>query len=317
VNFNNWLSFVPSGKSRCYHEKMNKPFLNDLKPLFDRPPSAHKYDFGHVLVVGGAPGMVGAPFLAARAALRTGAGLVTIASTQGIIDKLEKRVEEVMTLRVAGDATQALGTLTDFIATRKVSVLAIGPGLDQGQAGLVKALLNTVRLPVILDAGGLAAYSGDLANLGDAGKRNPDIILSPHRGEFARLIGRQLPEVEAEVPSTVVDTARATATTIILKGHSTFVAAADDKTYVNDSGNPGLATAGTGDVLTGIIAGLRAQHLNSFTAACAAVYVHGLAGDLAAAVKTQAGLIASDVIEFIPAALHQIKQELSGNKHEQ
>jgi NAD(P)H-hydrate epimerase len=102
-----------------------------------------------------------------------------------------------------------------------------------------------------------------------------------------------------------------------LKGHSTFVAAADDKTYVNDSGNPGLATAGTGDVLTGIIAGLRAQHLNSFTAACAAVYVHGLAGDLAAAVKTQAGLIASDVIEFIPAALHQIKQELSGNKHEQ
>jgi ADP-dependent NAD(P)H-hydrate dehydratase / NAD(P)H-hydrate epimerase len=289
-------------RSVCYDKAMDLSAA--LKPLFNRPAAGHKYDFGHVLVVGGAPGMVGAPLLTARAALRTGAGLVTIASLPDVIDKLEKQVEEVMTLRLPTRASMA--TLADFIAKRKVTVLAVGPGLNQTYAGLVTELLLKVRLPVVLDAGGLAAYNGRLADLREAASsHNPDIVLTPHPGEFARLIGKPLLPGGAASRKAAADTARITGTTIVLKGHRSSVAGRDGQTFVNDTGNPGLATAGSGDVLTGMIAGLCAQGLGSYEAACAGVYLHGLAGDLAAAAKTEPGLIAHDVIEFIPAALKQ------------
>jgi len=290
---------------------MNKQLASVLKPLFERPHTSHKYDFGHMLVVGGAAGMVGAPFLSAQAALRTGAGLVTIASAEDVIDKLERRVEEVMTLRLLGDSAEALETLNGFITARKVNVLTIGPGLSPARHSLVRALLAKSSLPVVLDAGGLAAYDGRLAELHDVSRHNPDIILTPHPGEFARLIGKQLPGARAAVQKLLMATAQTTGTTIILKGQPTLIANAGGKTYTNHTGNPGLATAGTGDVLTGLITGLLAQGLGSFEAAACGVYLHGLAGDLAASVKTEPGLIASDVIEFIPAALQHVKTQFA------
>ena len=289
----------------CYDEKMDTPPLQVLQQLLNRQAAGHKYDFGHVLVVGGSPGMVGAPLLAARAALRTGAGLVTIAAAEPVIDKLEKRVEEVMTLRLDNVTEPALRTLTDFIDTRRVGVLAIGPGVDRDHAPLVRALLTSVRLPTVLDAGGLGAYNDDLPALQAAGGHNPYIILTPHAGEFARLTGSALPQDSAAIKQLVKDTAAASGTTIVLKGHRSLVAGGG-RFYVNATGNPGLATAGTGDVLTGIIAGLAAQGCPAFEAAAAGAYLHGLAGDLAAAAKTQPGLIASDVIECLPTALTRI-----------
>jgi len=293
----------------CYHEKVNKLISQALMPLFDRPPTSHKYDFGHVLVIGGAPGMVGAPLLAGRAAMRVGAGLVTIASTESVIDKLEKRVEEIMTLRLSENNDEAIRELGSFITNRKVNVLAIGPGLPAERGSLVKDLVATSKLPVVIDAGGLAAYDGSLSLLRKASRYNPDIILTPHPGEFARLVGKQLPATGAAIKKLLLDTAQATGTVIILKGDSSLVAA-KEQVYQNDSGNPGLATAGTGDVLTGMVAGLLAQQFASFDAACCGVYLHGLAGDLATDAKTEPGLIASDVIEHIPAALRQVRREL-------
>ena len=255
--------------------------------------------------------MVGAPLLAARAALRTGAGLVTIASTTAVIEKLEKRVEEVMTLRLPEDNSQATGVIAEFIHKRQVSALVIGPGLAADRAGMVKSLVAKAQLPVVLDAGGLAAYNHELPELTAAARHNSAIVLTPHAGEFARLTGEPLPDDEAAARRAALATAQATGTTIVLKGHHSLVAGADGWTYINTTGNPGLATAGTGDVLSGIIGGLLAQQYSGFEAASAGVYLHGLAGDLAAAQTTEPGLIASDLIEFLPAALRKIKTTLT------
>jgi hydroxyethylthiazole kinase-like uncharacterized protein yjeF len=282
---------------------MDSKDLATLQRIFHRKPDSNKYNFGHVLVVGGTPGMVGAPLLAAVSVLRTGAGLATIAAAADVVDKLERRVAEVMTQRLPDDTSEAFGILSEFVKTRKVSVVAIGPGLDKSRAGLVKELLGALKLPIVLDAGGLSAYNDDLAGLRAASRHNTSIILSPHQGEFERLIGAKLPVGSAAIKKIVIDTARSTGTTIILKGHRSLVATAAGETYTNTSGNPGLATAGTGDVLTGVVAGLLAQGFNAFQAAKYGVYLHSLAGDIAARAKTEPGLIASDVIEAIPAAL--------------
>ena len=281
----------------------NDEDMSAPKRLFDRRPDSNKYDFGHVLVVGGAPGMVGAPLLAAAAALRTGAGLVTIASGANVIDKLEKRVVEVMTRRLPDDNAKAIAELSEFITNRRVNAVAIGPGLDKTKTGLVKELVGTLQLPIVLDAGGLGAFDGGQAGLGAASRRNPSIILTPHQGEFERLTGAKLPAGRDKIRKTVVETARSTGATVILKGHRSLVAAPSGETYANSTGNPGLATAGAGDVLTGMISGLLAQGFKPFEAAKYGVYLHGLAGDQAARAKTEPGLIASDVIEAIPAAL--------------
>jgi hydroxyethylthiazole kinase-like uncharacterized protein yjeF len=289
---------------------MDMQEFQPLRRLFARPPAANKYDYGHVLVVGGAPGMVGAPFLSARAALRIGAGLATIASSANVIDKLERQVEEIMTLRLPAGNRQAVQALQAFIGKRKVKALAIGPGLAASRTGLVKHLLATLAVPVVLDAGGLRAYDNDLADLRAAGRHNLRIVLLPHTGEFRRLIGRELPGSRTALKQLLADTAKATGTTIILKGDRSLVVGDKGRLYVNSSGNAGLATAGTGDVLTGMVAGLLAQAFDPYEAASCAVYLHGLAGDLAAADTTEPGLIASDLIDYLPAALQKVRAAL-------
>src|SRR5665213_2841271 len=268
--------------------------------LLERPEGANKYDFGHVLVVGGSPGMVGAPLLAAEAALRTGAGLVTIASRTSVIDKLEKRVKEIMTFRLSDDLPTAAEEIVSFISNRKVSVIVIGPGQVPDFAALSPALLSKLNIPVIVDAGAIAAFHDHLDLLKEAAGHNQNIILTPHAGEYQKLIGSKPPADHEALKQAVSRFSKDHGVTLILKGHPTLVARPDGQLYENPTGNPGLATAGTGDVLSGIIAGIMAQHLSSIEAA---VYLHGLAGDLAAHAKTQPGMIASDVIDQIPAAL--------------
>ncbi len=253
--------------------------------------------------------MVGAPLLAAKAALRIGTGLVTIASTKDVTDKLEKRIEEVMTLAVPRETEPAFTKLENFITERKVSVVVVGPGLKPDQGQLVRKLLQLVDLPIIVDGGGLSAIKGTTLKgvEGRTLRKKAVRILTPHTGEFRRLVNKDLPKETEALKALAQAFAQNHQVILVLKGHPTFVATTSGDVYVNKTGGPGLATAGTGDVLTGIIAGIIAQGVESAEAAKAGVYLHGLAGDLATERKTPAGMIASDVIEFIPSALKSIE----------
>jgi ADP-dependent NAD(P)H-hydrate dehydratase / NAD(P)H-hydrate epimerase len=276
--------------------------------LLNRPADSHKYRYGHVLVIGGSAGMVGAPLLSGMAALRTGAGLVTIAAAPDVTDKLERRVKEIMTLPLP--VSEAATTLEAFMTDRKVSVVIIGPGLKvtPETTALVTRLLNKVKLPLIIDGGGLSALQDRTDQLDSAASQA--VILTPHTGEFQRLTDTQLPAKRTDLKPIATKFAKSHHVTLILKGQPTYVAHADGSVYENRTGNPGLATAGTGDVLTGVIAGLIAQNMEPQTAAEAAVYLHGLAGDIAAQEKTEPGMIAGDVIEALPKALRRISSGL-------
>lgn len=275
-----------------------------IRQLLHRQQNANKYNFGHVLILGGSPGMVGAPLLTGEAALRAGAGLVTIASRADVTNKLEKRVKEIMTLALPESQTadETVDTLLSFISEHHVKVVVIGPGLSEPSANLVRTFLAHLHLPVILDAGGLAAFKGHLAVLRKIASINPAIVVTPHTGEYEKLTNTALTQHASAVHNTITDFAKRYGVTLVLKGHSTFTVRPDGSSYKNKTGNPGLATAGTGDVLSGVIAGLIAQGVASGDAAVVGVYLHGLAGDLASAAKTEPGVIASDVIAALPNA---------------
>ncbi len=272
--------------------------------LLSRRPDSHKYQYGHVLIIGGSPGMVGAPLLAGMAALRTGAGLVTIAARADVASKLEKRIKEIMTLALPEDAADAVSAIEDFTMVRKVSVIIIGPGLAASpeSRSLVEKLLDTVKLPMIIDGGALNVLQRHLDRIDSAVSKA--LILTPHTGEFQRLAG-ELPSERSALKDVASSFAEDHTVTLVLKGQPTYVAHSDGSVYENTTGNPGLATAGTGDVLAGVIAGMIAQGIEPAKAAEAAVYLHGLAGDIAAADKTEPGMVAGDVIDALPAALRR------------
>jgi NAD(P)H-hydrate epimerase len=167
----------------------------------------------------------------------------------------------------------------------------------------VRSIVTQLSLPIVLDAGGLTAFYGRLPHLQEAARTNPNIIITPHTGEYAKLTGTDATKERAELTAQAVQFAKDDRLTLVLKGSHTIVCHPDRLFYENQTGNPGLATAGTGDVLTGMISGLLAQNVELGLAVETAVYLHGLAGDLAAAAKTQPGVIASDVIDFLPEAL--------------
>jgi hydroxyethylthiazole kinase-like uncharacterized protein yjeF len=271
-----------------------------LQQLLHRAPESHKYTFGHVLVVGGSPGMVGAPLLSGMAALRTGAGLVTIASEQAVIERIAGKVPEIMTLELPKASGEANAVLQQFIADRKVSVLVLGPGLTASpQLGnLVGKLIEQETIPVIIDGGALGTLHNQLDALQKSS--NEMIILTPHVGEFERLVEEELPDSQAELKPIATQFAEVYGVHLVLKGNPTYIAHPNGATSENTSGNPGLATAGTGDVLTGVVAGMIAQNIGH--AIEMAVYFHGVAGNIAAEQKTQPSMIATDVIESIPVA---------------
>jgi NAD(P)H-hydrate epimerase len=270
----------------------------DWKRLLERKDNTNKYDYGHVLVVGGSDGMAGAPLLAARAALRVGAGLVTIASTSDVIERIGVAAEEIMTETLPDWSESTVERIVDFIERRHVSVVVVGPGLSSDSFMTIRDLVGVCPLPIIIDAGALAAFNGHLDDLRQATKNNASIVMTPHTGEYAKLAG-------GEPPASL---ARRDRVTLVLKGHRTVIYGQDGSSYQNHTGNPGLATAGTGDVLTGMIAGLVAQGFDTFRAATMAVYLHGMAGDRAEKKLTEPGMIASDVIDAMPDALREIQE---------
>jgi hydroxyethylthiazole kinase-like uncharacterized protein yjeF len=288
-------------------------FVQSVLPA--RPISSHKGTFGHAGIIAGSVGKSGAAAMAAKAALRVGAGLVTVAAPSSVSDVLEAKLLEAMTAPMPETKARtfsrtAFDRLVAFIAAR--TAIAIGPGLSTHPetVELVQALIKQLDRPAVLDADALNALAGRASILTTC-KMPP--ILTPHPGEMARLESNATPKLINENRiGTAAQFARERGVFVVLKGARTVIARPDGAAAVCPTGNAGMATAGTGDVLTGMIVGLLAQGLAPWEAACAATYLHGHAGDLAAAVKGQAGLIAGDVIEQIPHALKQAYETQPG-----
>lgn len=289
----------------------------ELPKLPQRPREAHKGDFGHVLVVAGSPGMTGAGCMAAAAAQRAGAGLVTLALPRSLNLVAEIVLGSAMSLPLPETPDGALGTealqMILPIAER-FDVVAIGPGLRAAQQTqkMVRQLVREVAAPLVVDADGLNALAGDPDALRG---RGAPAILTPHPGEMARLAGLGgAAEVQADRVAVAARFAEETGTVLVLKGYGTVVTDGQ-QLYVNRTGNPGMATGGTGDVLTGLIAGLLCQGLSAFDAARLGTFVHGLAGDVGAESVGELSLTAEDVLQGLPEVLMAMAElgQMSGS----
>ena len=274
-----------------------------------RRADANKGNFGHALIVAGSVGKSGAAVLGGRAALRVGAGLVTVATPVDVFPIVASGMPDMMTapLLATDDGTASLRNL-DYDRFAQVaegkSVLAIGPGLSTNHETqeFIRATLQKLSLPVVLDADGLNAFAGHVEEFR---ARKPELLaLTPHPGEMARLTNSTARDVQARRLEVALETAAQWRAFIILKGFHTILATPDGRAFVNTTGNPGMATGGTGDVLTGMLAGLTAEFgtKNWERVLGLGVYLHGLAGDVAAERVGEAPLVASDLIEALPEA---------------
>jgi ADP-dependent NAD(P)H-hydrate dehydratase len=277
--------------------------VRQLPHLTPRLADSNKGAFGRILVVAGSRGMSGAAILCASAALRGGAGLVRVATPEEVLPVVAAGNPCYMTAALPQDeqgqiADRAEAALLYLAQTN--DVVAAGPGLGRSPAltALILALLDKTSTPLVLDADGLNAVQHQANRL--AGRSAP-VILTPHPGEFARLLGLDVAAVQAGRKELAVRFAQHTGVVLVLKGHGTLVTDGS-QLYENTTGNPGMATGGTGDVLTGLIAALLGQGLKPFAAAHLGVYLHGLAGDLARDAIGEVALIASDLLLYLPAA---------------
>ncbi|HEY6466165.1 MAG TPA: NAD(P)H-hydrate dehydratase [Candidatus Acidoferrales bacterium] len=281
-----------------------------------RKAAGNKGDYGHALIVAGSVGKTGAAVLASWAALRVGAGLVTVATPETALPVIAAHTPEIMTEPLAPTAAGTVSMRSmengyfESLLERK-RALAIGPGLttQQETQEFIRVAVGMRSGPrIILDADGLNAFAGRAGEL----KQSRPIVITPHPGEMARLVGGSVPEVQANRLSLAKKTAAAWHAIVVLKGQQTVIAAPDGRMAVNSTGNPGMATGGTGDVLTGMLAGLTAEFSAAdwFQTICFGVYLHGLAGDVAYEEQDEAPLMASDLIRAIPRALAKFRKEL-------
>ena len=297
-------------------EKVAGPVLDLVTPARLRPlvprrsPSSHKGQFGRVLIVAGSIGKTGAAYLSAMGALRSGAGLVTVATPKSCVPIVAALGAEYMTWPMPEDDAGRMtdGAIEDLLAF-DADVIAIGPGLGRSPAldKLVAALATRSKCPLVLDADALNALAG-------AATFSAPAILTPHPGEMARLSGLSIEAVQADRLGVSQRLAAARNAHVVLKGHRTLVTSPDGRVSINDSGNPGMATAGTGDVLTGAIAAWLAQLRDPAAAAALAVYLHGRAGDLAAAAHGEVAMVAGDVLAHLGAATLELIGLTAGEK---
>lgn len=283
--------------------------LEDIQTLLPkRPTNTHKGDYGHTLVVAGSKGKGGAAGLTGLAALRAGAGLVTLAVPESCHQALEFNPLETMTVALPETksgciSTKAIDTIMENLKGK--SALAIGPGLstDKETIQLLETLLPQVECPLVIDADGINA-------LGKSGKLLDQIqtetVLTPHPKEMSRLSGWKVQDILNQRIERAGEFAHEYELTLLLKGARTLVAFADGTVLINPTGNPGMATAGSGDVLTGLIAGLVSQGLSAPSATAAGAFIHGMAGDLYAEANHEDPLIASDLLDKIPEAMKRV-----------
>jgi NAD(P)H-hydrate epimerase len=280
-----------------------------LRPhVAPRPADSQKGDFGRVLVVAGSRGMTGAAWLAATAALRSGAGLVTLAVPASLQSTVAAMGAEYMTLGLTeGEDGTVSAHAADSVLAHDADVIVIGPGLGRSLSTqqFVRTVVSGATVPVVLDADALYAYATDHDDL--HGRDDAPVIVTPHLGEMARLINSTIDDVQARR----VEVARELATTrqlhVVLKGHRTLVALPDGRVSVNLTGNPGMATGGTGDVLAGMLGAWVGQLMDPSAATQLAVYLHGAAGDLATEAHGEVSVIAGDLIDHIGDALRTLQ----------
>lgn len=287
---------------------LNRELLQGSLECRDR--DSHKGTYGHLLIVAGSLGKAGAAVMAAKGALRSGAGLVTMSAPSGIVPILQQQTNEAMCIPAGEsiDGTIGMGAENEILkASSNMSACAIGPGLTTHYetVQVVRNLVQRIEIPTVIDADGLNALVGALDALKQA---KAPVIVTPHPGEMARLAGVSTDAVRGDRLGTARMFAMKYGVTVVLKGAGTVIATPLGDVFLNTTGNPGMATGGTGDALTGMIGSLLAQGYRTLEAACYGVYLHGLAGDLAAAEKGEAGMIAGDLIEKIPDSIKSITQ---------
>jgi NAD(P)H-hydrate epimerase len=282
--------------------------------LAPRALEANKGSYGHVLVIGGSVGKAGAAAMAGFAALRAGAGLSTVATPRSVLETVASFHPELMTEPLAETeagtiSLAANGSALDELLERKT--LAIGPGISRNPetAEIVRLIVKRRYRSIVVDADALNAFEGGAGVLNGKGRT---VVVTPHPGEMARLTGLSIEEIQSKRIEVAQNFAREHELIVVLKGRRTLIAAPDGDVWVNPTGNPGMATGGTGDVLTGIIAGLIAQHpREAFVATVLGVYLHGLAGDLASESLGENSVVATDLLRFLPQAFARMRNSCS------
>jgi ADP-dependent NAD(P)H-hydrate dehydratase / NAD(P)H-hydrate epimerase len=272
-----------------------------------RAADSHKGDFGRVTVVAGSRGKIGAAVLAGTAALRSGAGLVTVATPASCLPLVASMCAELMTEPLAETASGTIAAAAlDRLLEMDHDVIACGPGLGRTPevGAFVRGLIARATVPLVLDADAVTVLDGDTTEL--AGSEGRDIIITPHPGEMARLIGASIEHVQANRIQVASEFATTRKVHVVLKGHRTIIATPEGRVFINPTGNPGMATGGTGDVLTGTIAAWLAQLLDAEGACRLGVFLHGTAGDLAEASEGQVPMVASDVSSHLGKALRYL-----------
>jgi len=296
-----------------YIELLTRERMRELVPA--RAADSHKGDFGRVLVIAGSLGRAGAAHLAAIGALRSGAGLVTIATPRSCLPIVAAMAPEYMTepLEETASGTVDYAAL-DRVLEIKADVIAVGPGLGQapGTAAFVQGLLERAGVPLVLDADALNAFVGEPDRL--MGRDGVDVIITPHPGEMARLLNISIEAVQHDRLQHATAFAANHRVHVVLKGHRTIIAGPDNRAFVNLTGNSGMATGGTGDLLTGMIAAWFAQLLDAEAACKLAVYLHGTAGDLAEADEGEVALIAGDIATRLGDAVMELTARRRGKR---
>jgi NAD(P)H-hydrate epimerase len=288
-----------------YIELLTRERMRELVPA--RAADSHKGDFGRVLVIAGSLGRSGAAHLAAVGALRSGAGLVTIATPKSCLPIVAAMAPEYMT---EGLEETAAGTVDyaalDRVLELKADVIAVGPGLGQspGTAAFVQGLVERAGVPLVIDADALNAFAGDPDRL--TGRDGVDVVITPHPGEMARLLNTSVEAVQHDRLRHATEFAAHHRVHVVLKGHRTIVAGPDNRAFINLTGNSGMATGGTGDLLTGMIAAWFGQLLDAEAACKLAVYLHGAAGDLAEADEGDVALVAGDIATRLGDAVMEL-----------
>ena len=285
---------------------IRKEFRKHFRP---RPRWSHKGDFGRIFILAGSEGLSGACYLTSMAALRSGAGLVTVGVPKSLVLPLARRLTEAMLKPLP--QTKQQGTLSRlafrpicrFLETQDIFALGPGLSLDRQTQTLIRRVVLQSEKPMVIDADGLNAFA-EFTHL--FRRLRAPAILTPHAGEFVRLFGKPVPKTDQERKNRALEAAKKFKVTIILKGYHTVVASPQGELYVNQTGNPGMATGGSGDVLTGVVAAMLGQKAKPFRAACFGVFVHGLAGDLARKSKGEISLIAGDILDALPLAFQKV-----------
>lgn len=270
-----------------------------LKP---RKAESYKSSHGHLLILAASPGMTGAAYMCGTAAMRSGSGLVTVGVPESLHEIMEVKTTEVMTIGLPETPGRRLGTVSYDEIKRALAgktALVIGPGAGASEelARLIELILKDVKIPVVIDADGLNSFAPRIASL--KGFKS-EVVLTPHPGEMSRLLNMDISAIQADRIGAAERLVQLTGATVVLKGASTVIACPDGHVYLNPTGNPGLATAGTGDILAGMIGAFLAQGCKAPEAAIAAVYIHGLAADEVKKQTGEIGMMATDLLQFIP-----------------